>query len=69
MKNAGCTVRFFLQNRALEDTIGSHACSVEALACVWPIAFLSGVHSSYRYHHELCRNTLKGCRKKGNCRS
>jgi hypothetical protein len=25
--------------------------------CVRPIAFLSGVHCSYRCHHELCRNT------------
>jgi hypothetical protein len=25
--------------------------------CVWPMAFLSGVHCSHRYHHELCRNT------------
>jgi hypothetical protein len=38
----------FRQKFSLEDAIGSHACSVEALASVWLIAFLSGVHSSYR---------------------
>ena len=37
---AGGTVRVFRQNFALED----------------PMAFLSGVHCSYRYHHELCLN-------------
>jgi hypothetical protein len=28
----------------LEDAIGSHACSLEALACVWLIAFFLGYH-------------------------
>jgi hypothetical protein len=33
----------FEQNFALEDTmLVPKACSLEALACVWPIAFLSG---------------------------
>jgi hypothetical protein len=32
----------------LEDAIGSHACSLEALACMQPMAFISGVHSSYK---------------------
>jgi hypothetical protein len=39
----------FQQIIALEDAIGSHAFSLEALACVWPMTFLSGVHSSYRF--------------------
>jgi hypothetical protein len=38
------TVHVFRQDFALEDAIGSHACSLEALTCVWPMAFLSGVH-------------------------
>jgi hypothetical protein len=29
-----CIVRVFRENFALEDAIGSHACSLEALACV-----------------------------------
>jgi hypothetical protein len=29
-----CTVRVFRQDHALDDAIGSHACSIEALACV-----------------------------------
>jgi hypothetical protein len=29
-----CTVRVFRQDFALEDAIGSHACSLEALPCV-----------------------------------
>jgi acyl-CoA hydrolase len=29
-----CTVRVFRQKSSLEDAIGSHACSLEALACV-----------------------------------
>jgi hypothetical protein len=33
--------------KALEDAIDSHACSLEALPCVWPMSFLSGIHSSY----------------------
>jgi hypothetical protein len=37
------TVRVFRQKFTLEDAIGSHACSLEALACVCPMAFLSGV--------------------------
>jgi hypothetical protein len=43
-------VRFFFSDKfTLGDAIGSHACSLEALTCVWPMAFLSGVHSSYRF--------------------
>ena len=40
------TVRVFRQGFALEDAIGSHACSLEALAlvCMRPITFLSGSH-------------------------
>jgi hypothetical protein len=51
------TVRVFRQKFTLEDAIGSHACSLEALTCVRPMAFLSEVHCSYRCHHELRRNT------------
>jgi hypothetical protein len=39
----------FRQRFTLEDAIEFRAfASLEALACVRPIAFLSGVHSSYR---------------------
>jgi hypothetical protein len=44
-------VRVFRQKFALEHAIGSHAFAppLEALACVRPMALLSGVHcSSYR---------------------
>jgi hypothetical protein len=37
-------VRVFRQDFALEDAFGSHACSLAALTCVWPMAFLSGVN-------------------------
>ena len=43
------TVLFFRQKFTPEDAIGSHACSLEALTRVWPTAFLSEVHSSYRF--------------------
>ena len=43
------TVLGFQQKFTLEYAIGSHAFSLEALACMWPMAFLSGVHSSYRF--------------------
>jgi hypothetical protein len=43
-----CTVRVFPRKVALEDAIGSHACSVEARAGWCPSTFISGVHSSYR---------------------
>jgi hypothetical protein len=39
-----CTLLVFEEDFALEDAIGSHACPLEALACVRPMAFLSGVH-------------------------
>jgi hypothetical protein len=39
-----CTVRVFEQDFALEDAIGTHARSLEALPCVRPMAFLSVVH-------------------------
>jgi hypothetical protein len=42
------SARFSIEFVTLEDAIGSHACSLEALACVRPMAFLSSVHSSYR---------------------
>jgi hypothetical protein len=35
--NAGGPALVFEQNFALEDAIGSHACFLEALACVQPI--------------------------------
>jgi hypothetical protein len=38
------TVRVFRQRSKLDDAIGSHACSLEALACVWSMTFLSGAH-------------------------
>jgi hypothetical protein len=44
-----CTVRVFRLEFTLEDAIGSHACSLEALAGVRPMAFLSGVHFSYQF--------------------
>jgi hypothetical protein len=55
--SSGCgwyTVRVSRQESTLEDAIGSHACSLEALASVRPMAFLSDVHSSYRFHTVLC---------------
>jgi hypothetical protein len=46
-KTAHCTVRVLGSN--LHDAIGFHAFApLEALPCVWPMAFLLGVHSSYR---------------------
>jgi hypothetical protein len=43
------TVRVFRLKFTLEDAIGSHACLLEALACVRPMElFISGVLSSYR---------------------
>jgi catalase (peroxidase I) len=42
------TVRVFRLEFSLEATIGSHACSLEALTCVCPMPFLSGVHFSYQ---------------------
>jgi hypothetical protein len=44
-----CTVLAFQQINTLENAIGSHACSLQVKqAGVWPMAFLSDVHSSYR---------------------
>jgi hypothetical protein len=40
-----CTVRVFRQKLTIEDPIGSHACSLEALTCVLPMTFLPEVHS------------------------
>jgi hypothetical protein len=40
----GGGVLCFEHDCALEDAIRSHACSLEALACVCPMSFLSGVH-------------------------
>jgi hypothetical protein len=43
------TVPVFRQEFTLEDAIEFHtAALVEALPCVWPMAFLSGVRVSYR---------------------
>ena len=39
------TVRVFRHSFALEDAIGSHVCLLEALPCVWSMAFLSGDHT------------------------
>jgi hypothetical protein len=39
-------VRAFRQKSTPEDAIGSQACSLDALACVWPMAFLSGLWCS-----------------------
>jgi hypothetical protein len=36
--------RFPMEIHTLEDAIGPHSCSLEALACVRPMTFLSGVH-------------------------
>jgi hypothetical protein len=38
----------FRQESTLEDAIGSHAGSLEALARVRPMVFISGVYASYR---------------------
>ena len=48
----GAAVRcaFFDEEFTLEDdAFGSHACSLKALACVRPMAFLSGCSLSYRF--------------------
>jgi hypothetical protein len=37
------TVRIFRHSFALDDTSGSHACPLEALACVCPMPFLSAI--------------------------
>jgi hypothetical protein len=44
----GGTVRVFEQKFTFEDAIEPQAFAppLDALACVWPMAFLSGVHSS-----------------------
>jgi hypothetical protein len=42
---------------ALEDAIGSHACSLEALPYVRHIAFLSGVHFRTGSHRKFRLNT------------
>jgi hypothetical protein len=44
----GGTVRVSRHSFALDDAIGSHACSLEVSKSVWPMPFLSVVHSSYR---------------------
>jgi hypothetical protein len=38
----------FSTDFALEDAIGSHACSLEALAFVQPMPFVSAICSSYQ---------------------
>jgi hypothetical protein len=43
---------FFRQKLTLEDAIGPtpfFAPPIEALSCVWPMTFLSGVHVSYQF--------------------
>ena len=62
LKDVGCCVaqgpgRVFGQNFALEDAIGSHACSLEARTCVWPMAFLAGTHFLTGSHCKLRANT------------
>jgi hypothetical protein len=54
-----CTVRVFRQKFTLEDAVGSHACSLEALPCVCPMAFLSGVHYLLPVGTVNCVPTLK----------
>jgi hypothetical protein len=45
----GCHGARFRQKFTLKDAFfASHACSLEALSCVCLMAFLSGVHSSFR---------------------
>jgi hypothetical protein len=54
-----CAVRVFRQIFTLEDAIEFHAFApLEALPCVGPMAFLSGIHY-IRHYRELCRNALK----------
>jgi hypothetical protein len=43
----------FRQKFTLEDAIGSHACSLEALTCVWSMAFLSGIHFFNQFTLEI----------------
>jgi hypothetical protein len=54
-----CTVCVFRQEFALEDAIEFHAFApLEALACVRPMACLSGVATPFTgWHHKSCRNT------------
>jgi hypothetical protein len=52
-------VRVFRQKFTLEDAIESHACSLEALACVRPMSFLSEVHSLLPVDSVMCVATLK----------
>jgi hypothetical protein len=42
------TLRVFRQKLALEDAIGSHACSIEAIMRVSNGILSGGGHSSYR---------------------
>ena len=51
-----CTVRVFRQNFALEDAIGSHACSLEVNMRVTDGIPLR-VNCTYRGHHKLRLNS------------
>jgi hypothetical protein len=51
------TVHFFRQSVTLDDDIGSHACSLEALACVRPIPFLSVFSPLTGWHCTIHPNT------------
>jgi hypothetical protein len=55
----GGMVRVFRHHFTLEDAIGSHTCSLEALAGVRPMAFLSGVQFLTSSHCKL-RQTTEG---------
>jgi hypothetical protein len=59
LASSGCgcyAVCVFRLQFALEDVINSHACSLEALPCGCPLAFISGIHfmcsTSDRYHRK-----------------
>ncbi len=51
------TVPVFRRSGALEDSIGSHACSLEALACMRSMSLLSEVHSLTGWYGEFVHNT------------
>jgi H+/Cl- antiporter ClcA len=51
------TVRVFRQNSPPDDAVGSLACSLEALACLRPISFLSDGHFLTGSHCKLHPNT------------
>jgi hypothetical protein len=52
-----CMLLVFRRIGALDDAIGSHACSLEATSCVRPMTFLSGVHFLTGWHCKFRPNT------------